>query len=69
MAIRIIRPPDTILDQTVVLHNTKLQVKPLKIQPPTHIVFSYLKDGDRRLEWLKQIPWRIEVASKRCFHA
>ena len=53
--------PDTILSQTVVLDDPSLQVTPMKLQPPTHVVFSYLKEGERRLEWLTHIPWRIEV--------
>ena len=69
MAIRIMQSSDKILDQSVVLENSTLQVTPLKIQPPTHIVFSYLKDGNRRLEWLKHIPWRIEVGSLLECHA
>ena len=41
--------------------NSALPVQPLRLQPPTHIVFSYLENSRRRMEWLCRIPWRIEV--------
>ena len=66
LAVRIMMNPTSILTQPVMLEeDPSLLVQPLKIQPPTHVVFSYLEGGDRRLEWLCQIPWRIEVAIAR----
>ena len=43
------------------LEDPSIQVHPLKLQPPSHIVFHYLRQSERKLEWLSYIPWRIEI--------
>ena len=53
--------PDSILNNPVMIDDPSLQVHPLILQPPSHIVFSYLRQSERKLEWLSFIPWRIEV--------
>ena len=62
LAVRLMLNPDQNLTQPIMLESdSSLLVQPMKIQPPTHIVFSYLEGNQRRTEWLCQIPWRIEV--------
>ena len=53
--------PDSILNNPVMIDDPSLQVHPLIIKPLSHIVFSYLIQSERKLEWLSFIPCRIEV--------
>lgn len=53
--------PDTLLTNSVMFDDPSIQVRPLKLQPPSHIVFHYLRQNERKLEWLSYIPWRIEI--------
>lgn len=61
LGVRIMQSPDNILTNPVMVDDPSIQVRPLKIQPPSHVVFHYLRQSDRLLDWLTFIPWRIEV--------
>lgn len=39
-----------------------LQVKPLKLQPTSDIVYSMLRSDSQKTEWLMRLPWRIAIA-------
>ena len=61
-AVRLMLNPDQTLTKPIMLESdSTLLVQPMKIQPPTHVVFTYLEGNRRRTEWLYHIPWRIEV--------
>ena len=62
LAVRLMLNPDQTLTKPIMLEaDSTLLVQPMKIQPPTHVGFTYLEGNRRRTEWLCHIPWRIEV--------
>ena len=61
LGVRIMQSPDSILSKPIIVDDPSIQVRPIKLQPPSHIVFHYLRHSERKLEWLTYIPWRIEI--------
>lgn len=61
LSMRLMETPGRVVNETIDVEGNSLRVKPLKLQPPSQITYSYLQNDTHRLRWMMSIPWRIEV--------
>lgn len=61
LGMKLLQTPQHVVNETIKIENNTLQVRPLKLQPPSHITYSYLQNDIHRTRWMMNIPWRIEV--------
>ena len=61
LSMRLMETPGRLVNETIAVEGNALRVKPLKLQPPSQVTYSYLQNDTRRLRWMMSIPWRIEV--------